>query len=1107
MIKKVLCLVLALSMLCGVVMLSSCGKTTTLETNERLPATISVLGITSKETTPEAVQAVEDAINEIMGATYSTHIDLTLVTADKYYDLVKERIALAEYNETRKDAIDKYNTTAISAASDLDQYSHFGKWRTKVSGVEATTIATSAEMSEVQTRLNEDGILEVVYPNAASPIDVVMVIGEDMYNDFIELGALGELKSYLSNESYTKFYQYVYPTFFRMLQALTGNIYAIPNNNLLAEYTYVIVKKDIAAKYNFDIETVSNYGDLAGFLAEVKANEDVIPMNTVPDALGVFTLFSDADVAIGTYCDPLIGFDLDEDESASYTVKNLFEIPEYVNHNTLMDTYDSAGYFTSASGSTDFAVDVIKGDASVKEIYGDEYDVKILQNPFVTKDKIFAGMLGVSTYTSDIARSLEFILELTTNPEIKNIFQYGIEGENYTVNEDGTITRLNRNYIMDTGTTGNVYMGYPEEGMLADQWKYTKITNLDSIPSPYFSYRVNSKNSNEYNMTYKITDEVIDELLKDAITRSIITAEFKRLGGSKTYDDYVKGHGTDTERALGDLIKKCNDYKEYFLDKIMENEYTKYGKTVTRAQAEALFSSTSYSKQSPRYSYDWFIERVIELKRPELFAGVYSSEELDAAVRTYIAEAAGTTAAQYSTALSDAEKYYETIEKLKIMTRIIIWDDLSDDEWAVYEQMSPSEFERAVFDHVRDSFEKENNLDAEKYEALVKAYIMKQAVIANEAGTAFIEITWEDYAEAKSKGLPFLEVIESLREQYADVLSEVGENVLKTTSAPNLPTLIHDTLYTKWLLENGYAGAGGTPQTSKFENELYNEMVAFLGITYADFSIARRAADSTVYNNYMASIKNQYKDVIIEAYSAEQFKNDTISSDDILKAILNYKKEEKTGIYASMCAKVGLTYDEYKSGLAELSRFIKYANALRTAFTYTLQTRYEKSEVDALDYADIDGIIYEIMSEEGFYINEMCIYTSTNLSSYMNEKASVKAYNKYIDAVTTALSADLAEAGYTKAQIMKMGIDEADEVLFGVVKNKYYSNAISVKQYLESISKEYLDGVKTADNRAAYVSSAAAALKTNGVFTSIVYYLNTAVSEAISDLKTKLAEQ
>ena len=51
MIKKVLCLVLALSMLCGVVMLSSCGKTTTLETNERLPATISVLGITSKETT------------------------------------------------------------------------------------------------------------------------------------------------------------------------------------------------------------------------------------------------------------------------------------------------------------------------------------------------------------------------------------------------------------------------------------------------------------------------------------------------------------------------------------------------------------------------------------------------------------------------------------------------------------------------------------------------------------------------------------------------------------------------------------------------------------------------------------------------------------------------------------------------------------------------------------------------------------------------------------------------------------------------------------------------------------------------------------------------
>ena len=1102
MIKKILCLVLALSMICGVVLLSSCGVKTQ-EITERLPKTISVLGITSKETTPEAVKAVEDAINEIMGATYSTHISLTLVTADKYLDLVNERVDIAKYNDARSDAIDKYNTTAIAAASAMNQYKYTGKWRTKTSGVEAETIATTAEKTEIETALNKDGILEVVYPDPSSPVDVLMVIGEDMYSAFCEEEILEPLKPYLAGENYTKFYQYVYPTFFNMLQALTGNMNAVPNNNLLAEYTYVMVNKRLAEKYAFDVETVSDYGDLEEFLSKIKANEDVIPMKTVPEALGVFKLFKDGDAAIGTYCDPLGGFDLAENESSEYTVSNLFEIPQYVQHNALMDSFADAGYFTSSSGSSDFAVDVIKGDASVKAIYGDEYDIKVIQNPFVQKEAIFAGMLGVCTYSSDIDRSLEFILELTTNPEVKNIFQYGIEGKNYTVNDDGTIKRLNRDYIMDTGTTGNVYMGYPEEGMLANQWTYTKQTNLDSLPDPYLSYHLNKTNG--YDPTYKISESVIDELLSDAITRSVITAEFKRLGSDKTYDYYTNtAKGTDTEKSLGELIKKCTDYKEYFLDKIIEREYTDYNRTITRQQAESFFSSTSYSKQTPRYSYDWYFEKVVELKRPELFPNVYTSAELDKMVLERIATAAGTTPSEYKSAVSGAEKYYTNIDVLKIMARILIWNELSDEEWKVYEQMEPTKFEQTVFDYVKNNFEKENNLDDEKYDALVKSYMMSQLVIANAAGTAFITVTWDDYLDVKEKGAPFVSVIENMRDKYADVLSEIGETVLKITSITDLPSLIHDSLYTKWLTENGYVGAGGTVLVSKFENEIYNEMVEFLDITYADFTIARRAADSTAFNSYIASIKNQYKDIIIAAYSAEQFKNDTISTDNILKAILAHKIEEKTGIYASMCEKVGIAYDEYKSGLSDLKEFVKYANGLKTAFTYTLRTRYDKSEIDAFAYEDIDGIVYEIMSEEGFYINEMCIYISTNLSSYMSEKSNAKAYLKYIDAATTSFESDLIEAGYTKDQVMRMSIEEASDVLFDVIKNKYFSDAISVVEYLTSVSEGYVKGVDTAENRAAHISSAATALKANGVFTSIVYYLNEGVSEAISELRKAL---
>ena len=74
-------------------------------------------------------------------------------------------------------------------------------------------------------------------------------------------------------------------------------------------------------------------------------------------------------------------------------------------------------------------------------------------------------------------------------------------------------------------------------------------------------------------------------------------AEFKRLGSDKTYDYYTNtAKGTDTEKSLGELIKKCTDYKEYFLDKIIEREYTDYNRTITRQQAESFFSSTSYTR-------------------------------------------------------------------------------------------------------------------------------------------------------------------------------------------------------------------------------------------------------------------------------------------------------------------------------------------------------------------------------------------------------------------------------------------------------------------------------------------------------------------------------
>ena len=1080
MFKKAMCLVLAATMIFAAVLLTSCERKQETASAERLPATISVLGITSEETTPEAVAAVEKAINAQMGKLYKTHIDLRLVTADEYYALIKERVDLANYYKNLDTAINNYNTTAISAANATVVYKSFGKWKIKVSSVAATTMTTREKYTELQTRYNEDGILEEVYPKAESPIDVVMIIGKDMYDKLDADNILMSIKSYLSTEAYTKFTQYVYPTYYQLLQAITGDIKAVPNNDLLAEYTYVLVNKELADKYDFDIDTVKGYGDLSSFLSSVKAGEDVIPMKTVPDALGIFTLFDDDSIAIGTYCDPMVGYNVEE--NSLYKIQNLFEIPEYISHVTLMEEYDDAGYFKSSTGSEDFAVDVVKGDASIEAIYGDEYYVKVLQNPFVDLDSVFGGMMAVSSYTSSYTRSLEFILELTTNPEIKNLFQYGVEGVNYEVNADGTIKRLNRTYMMDNGTTGNVYMGYPEEGMLPDQWKYVKMTNLDSLVNPYLTYAPTTTGG--YKTTYFVDDSTLDGILPSALKRAVVDEAFAARGSDYTYDYYLTTQGTGNENRVGNVIKQNPDYKSYFISKIMEE------KKVSEAQATKLYESTSVGSAAS-FPFEWYFTKLTELVVSEKYSDLKTASALKSAVLEKIASLAGATLDKYNAAVSSAKNYYANIETLRIMTRLTIWKDLSEDEWKVYDDMGAEEFENAVFSYVKTHYEEENNIDEDKYDELVKAFMMSQLRFTDQSDNSSYTITWNDYTKAKNDAQDFFGVISKLKEKYNDrLINYLGSAFMLSMYSDNdIPDLIHEMLYADWLADNGY-------KKSAFETELYNEILEFLGIDYTAFNATRRT-DTTKFAEYMTKIKNQYKNILVEEFSLVQFKNDRISNDQVLSTLLNDKIESKTGIYKSMCGELGISYSSYKSGLADMTKFIMYANQLRTKFTYTLLTVYSQSEINDFEYNEIDSAVYSVVSDSAFYTNEMCQLISTTLSAYMQAKSDAKAYISYINKIASALSTEIRAAGYTNEEIVAMKIEDAAEVLFDIANEKFFASAETVEEMLSSVSGEYVEGIKTADKPSEYVVTAAGKVNENRVFTSIIYYLQTALEEAL----------
>ena len=1071
--KKILSLILAAVMIFGALAMTGCSlfeKNEQTETDDRLPTTLNLLGITESSTTPEAVAAVEEQINKILVAKYETKIKLTLVTEDEYYKLIEERIAEKKHLDNLDAAIQQYNKYMKKLADEQARIaaslsSGSGKWKKNNVTVIAETVSTRPIYTAEQTTVDEGGIISIVYPDPESPIDIVMVSGKEMYDYLDKNSIIASITSYLTEENYQKLNQYIYPTYFSQISAMTGDVKAVPSNNLLAEYTYLAVDKKLADKYGFNIDNASNYSALSDFLAKVKENESVRPLKDAPDALGIFYPFG-KDVAVAAYADPIYGYNTEEDKS--FTISNLFDIPQYTDHLKLMAEYKKLGYFDGEGDS--FAVAAIVGDASIADAYGDDYYVKVVQNPFVEETDIFEGMMAVSTYTSSEKRSLEIVQAFSTTPELKNLLQYGIKDVNYSVNDDGlTIKRLNSDYMMDTALTGNVYMGYPEEGQDADQWSYYKVTNLSSLLSPFLVYYVN--------------ENTIDGNMNDILKRVALEEAF--LNVNTTYDAYLEIENTvaggnkllELKRYYKDYLKQClraDGVTEAMLDQAVEGSSIRSNEWLTQKIVDK-FVAEKYSELATSAG----IKTLVEQKLTDII-GV-----------SYTKKATGNSFAKYRT---DAQQYYTNIKYLRIMADMLLFTDLDEAEKAKYDAMTDTEFEAALLEFVTENYIKQNELTDEKYAELVKTYICSQMNFSDNLGNTY-SVGWNEINNTLKKAQPFIDYTEKLKEIYADLLSESKYNLDSSSATPTaVVTKIHDLLYAQYLDEQGVSMA-------EFQNGIYDEIFAPYGVTKAEADEIRKK-DKTTYDSYISKIKSKYKAVLKEEYSAEKYKEKgtmALNATEILTTVINHLIEEKTQIYHTMCEAAGMSYSEFKSTKTYMTDYIKYVNMMRTKNTYTLSTVYTTSQINALKYNEIQDVVYDVIYNVGYYTNEMVKLVGSSLSDYTSAKSSAAKYIESLGKMIEYYKNDIIALGYDIDTFRNMDPEDIEDIIYDLATKECSKGKETLEEYMVSISKKYIDGMKTAENIEEYCKKASEELHADAIFDAVPKEFDRAKEKALTE--------
>ena len=496
--KRLLCLALCVLMIAGACIFTGCSSSAEDDTadniakeNSRSTKTLNMYLMTEDKTDPEAAAAVEEAINKITKSKFKTKINITFLTESEYYSKLEATFTAkaeeAEQAEAAAKALKKYVKEHKAEYGNEGAKEKFYEEYPEYLKYAETTTDPTAETTPEETVYNKDtGLLELKYPESdPNVVDIFYLSGYDRYLEYIENEWVARVDDELTSGS-KKLKDYISNVFMDAMK-IDGATYAVPNNRTIGSYTYMLVNKELLAKYYYDISSITTLNDCSEFLSDIARFEpDVVPIDGAPDLYNV--LYWDIDpetLEISTDTFNIIGTTYSANASLGTQVQftSLFASKKTYRDQLLSNMkYQELGYFRSdVAVDAKCAIKIVEGGAELEKQYGEDYHMVVLETPRANSDILYGSMMAVGGYSNDVTRAMEIITYINTNAELRNLIQYGIENVNYTLTEEGQVEYTGTNsYWMDINKTGNSFIAYTLAGTDPELWKYGMKQNSDA---------------------------------------------------------------------------------------------------------------------------------------------------------------------------------------------------------------------------------------------------------------------------------------------------------------------------------------------------------------------------------------------------------------------------------------------------------------------------------------------------------------------------------------------------------------------------------------------------------------------------------------------------
>lgn len=572
--RKLSVLSVILALLALVLVFTACGATEN-QASESLnkPRTITIYSITGDNTTKEAIEGVQEAMNKITRSLYNIEVVLKLYPASEYEAALQAAIAANEEGTVGSEVVD-----------------------------------TSEEVT-ADTIVNEYGRPITIYPEAyENQLDIFLIpAGVDKFDlyttkyfssgegDAIEYsGVVTDLTELINQNSQDYVINQYIPekvlNFCRKYtdQAAGGDnpLLGLPSNRYYGDAEYFLVNKALYAEYRYDPAMIAGVTDIfsgenviKSFLVDLAADcgagkrPGTIPLYNTPGMNLMSVTGANSVVAQAVSDTATVGPGL-------FTPMNIFSVPKAQQAMTFVNNvYMAGGIMPTVTKEVDFnktfGAAFVYGSTEILSKYADDYYIIQTSVPKAEAEDIYEGVYAISKYAEEYAdRCMHVLNALTTNAEYRNLFAYGVENVNYMVDEEtGLITKNNVKpenvYDMDIYLTGNVFLVKQNDQMTeaemilsANNWAFAKATNNLAIVSPYAKFTLNitaDLKAAASDPSYKTVLQCIPEL-------------------EKLYDEiwiWISEYQYYTNPSTGEPLNTFSQYLTVLQERLAKNLYVK----------------------------------------------------------------------------------------------------------------------------------------------------------------------------------------------------------------------------------------------------------------------------------------------------------------------------------------------------------------------------------------------------------------------------------------------------------------------------------------------------------------------------------------------------